>query len=169
MGLDIVPEFNKTLAQCVAEDIAGREGYVLTFPSTGLKVKAKFETYCRLHKVVTGLNPKTIWELFRDGNTAQIEVWLADEKMPPNFIVWLKSWTAQLRNDYQTILDKAQAIFASCPKFETRKDFALYFLQPENKAYAAILFELLDGKEPQSTIWKMIQPKFSDTFRVDGE
>lgn len=43
------------------------EGFVVAFES-GYRVKVKFAEYVRLHKIVTGVNARMIWESMRDGD-----------------------------------------------------------------------------------------------------
>src|SRR5271155_5375839 len=87
--LQVVDKFDKTLAECAAENTLNEEGYVLTY-SNGVKVKVKFAEYVRLHRVLTGLNPKAIWELLEAKQEASITALLADEKMPEGFREWLR-------------------------------------------------------------------------------
>jgi len=167
-NLNIVQDHTKSLSECVSEDLPNFEGYVLTY-SNGLKVKIKELTYCTLHKIITGLNPKAIWELKRDGKNETIDSWLNDKIMPIEFKNWLNKWDDQLSNDFYKILMTAESIFNKQPKTNSRKEIATYFLQGENKEYSSILFGLLDGKDVSQTIWRMIEPKFNDVFREDGE
>src|SRR4051812_48075484 len=52
-----------TLADALAAPPrAGREGLVVWFPDTDLRVKLKYEEYVRLHRIVTGLNARVVWE-----------------------------------------------------------------------------------------------------------
>jgi RNA ligase len=39
-----------------------REGFVVTFPATGLKVKVKGDEYLRIHKIISNLTPLAFWE-----------------------------------------------------------------------------------------------------------
>jgi len=166
MNLKLVQDHKKLLNTCMSENIPNQEGYVATFDN-GLKVKLKFENYCELHRILTGLNPRSIWELKKESKDDEISSWLTDPKMPSGFITWLRKWNSQLDGDYYTILTDAQRIFDRMPVFSTRKDIARYFLQSDHKYYSAILFGLLDGKDVSNTIWKLIEPKSTETFRED--
>lgn len=181
VGIPVVPLHEKTLEQCVAENRPNEEGYVLTYPNAGLKVKVKFADYVRLHRVVTGMNPKTVWEMLTENRSSVVEALLADEKMPRAFRTWLRGWRDQLTTGYNTIWDRAQQIFWVRPFNGTfvsppsegvlhmvRKKQALYFNQPENAPYAQVCFALLDGKDPAPIIWKMLKPKASDVYRKEG-
>src|SRR5271157_1288782 len=97
-----VPKFAKTLAQCAAENEPNEEGYVLTY-SNNVKVKVKFAEYVRLHRILTGLNPKAIWELLEAKQEASITALLADEKMPEGFREWLRDWATELMVRYKQL------------------------------------------------------------------
>jgi hypothetical protein len=165
-GFEIVPKFDKTLAECAAEDNPNEEGYVLTY-SNGVKVKVKFAEYCRLHRVLTGLNPRSIWEMLSQGSGASVDAILADPKMPVTFIEWFSGWVNQLRSKFALTEKACQIIFAGRPLEGSRKDMAMYFKQtPE---YASVLFAMLDGKNYASVIWDRIEPAGNATFKKEGE
>ncbi len=169
-SLPIVQKFSKSLADCVKENISNREGYVLTYRSTGLKVKVKFKDYVRLHKILTGLNVHSIWELLRDDKLIEIDGWLADPKMPVEFKAWLSECVDELRSQYNKILLAADTIYNARPVDVTRKELAEYFLLPDNKKYSNILFGLADGKDIAMSIWKRIEPVGGiKSFKKEGE
>ena len=156
--LSLVQKFSKSLSDCLKENITNREGYVLTYRSTGLKVKVKFEDYVRLHKILTGLNVHSIWELLRDSKVDEIQTWMLDLKMSAEFKVWLNDCVTELKLQFSNILTKAEEIFDARPINVTRKELAEYFLQPDHKIYSSLLFSMADGKEIASGIWKRIEP-----------
>jgi RNA ligase len=173
-GLPLVERFNKTLSECAAENIQNREGYVVSF-STGLKVKIKFQDYCRLHKIITGLNARSIWELLRDNQVETLYAWLQNEKMPQDFKIWLKECMSGLTTQYAKILKHVDTIYLNRPLLTgnhktNRKKMAEYFMQEEHRSYSSWLFGLLDGKDISTMIWRSIEPSGAQkTFKVDGE
>lgn len=164
--LQVVTKFDKTLAECAAENTLNEEGYVLTY-SNGVKVKVKFAEYVRLHRVLTGLNPKAIWEMLAQNGGEAVDAILADPKMPTTFISWFKGWVDQLRGKYAEIEREALAVFAARPQSLVRKDQALYFKQTPQ--HMSLLFAMLDGKNYAGIIWDRIAPKGNQTFKKDGE
>jgi RNA ligase len=62
MGLSIVKEYRSSLSNVLNEDVKNREGYVVNFPSTGIKVKVKFDSYKKLHRILTTSNVKSMLE-----------------------------------------------------------------------------------------------------------
>ena len=41
---------------------------------------------------------------------------------------------------------------------EIRKIYAAEVARPENKQYSGVLFAMLDGKDIQQVIWKLVKP-----------
>jgi hypothetical protein len=165
-GVRIVDRFDKSLSDCAAEDNPNEEGYVLTY-SNGVKVKVKFNEYVRLHRILTGLNPKAIWELLAHNQIDTANSWLQDAKMPETFKNWLSGWMKQLQARYAEIDMQAKEVFTGKPG-GARKDDAIYFTKTA-KHLTGVLFKMLDGKDYADTIWDMIKPKATDTFKVEGE
>lgn len=173
--LEVVDQFKKPLTACLRENSRNAEGYVLTY-SNGLKLKVKFEEYCRIHRMVTGLNPRSVWEKLALDQQQELHGMLADNSLGQSFRTWLDNWMKQLLSDYQKIEVEAIDIFNTRPKVgrfapykDTRKIFAQHFTLPENKHLSGILFKLLDNLDYSGLIWKMIKPAHNDTFRKDGE
>src|SRR5208337_4213138 len=177
--IPVVKRFDKTLAECAAENNLNEEGYVLTY-SNGVKVKVKFADYVRLHRILTGLNPKAIWEMLQADQTEAINSILADKTMPVTFVEWFRGWVEQLCLRFAEVEKRAMKVFvgrpfrgpwAAEPSKEAvtmvRKANALYFQKtPE---LCSILFAMLDGKDYHSIIWDRLKPKATDTFKRDGE
>jgi RNA ligase len=104
-NIPVVQKFDKSLAQCAAENNLNEEGYVLTwhgdYRQAPHKVKVKFADYVRLHRIVTGMNPKDVWEMMASGQYDQIKTLLADETMPVGFRQWLSLWANELDDQYK--------------------------------------------------------------------
>lgn len=171
-GLPVVERFSKSLAEVAAEDIPNEEGYVLTY-SNGVKVKVKFAEYVRLHRILTGLNPKAIWELLAKKAGVSVDLLLQDGKMPSGFKAWLRGWVEELRRRYDALEREARRVFEGRPESMDvgpalqRKAVALYFQKTPH--LASILFAMLDGKDHAEIIWDRVRPKATDTFKHDGE
>ena len=122
--------FDKPLDACISEDIENEEGYVVAWTRPGtwpLRVKIKMETYCRLHRLLTGTNPVTVWELLRDGlDTTTLRV-----NSPADFVSWIDTIESQLQSSYKTIENAALAAMLEyegekiITTPELRKQFAL--------------------------------------------
>lgn len=161
----------KNIQDAQTENVDNFEGYIVTFQSTGLKIKIKLEEYCRLHRIVTGLNPRAVWEKLMAGDNIEITRMIADKTLGEGFRFWLEKWYCQLISDFNIINREVRAIYDSRPTglLINRKDLALYFTKPENARYSNLLFALADGKDPNPLIWKRLRPFGNETFRADGE
>lgn len=104
------------------EDQANREGYVVRFAS-GFRVKLKFDEYSRLHRLLTGVSPKVIWECLQteDGIDDLIE------GAPDEYMKWVKATATKFRADFREIEQLAQTQFAQRPETDDRSAQAGYF------------------------------------------
>jgi len=172
----IVAKFSKSLSECIADDRKNAEGVVLTYPSSGLKIKIKIPQYVQLHRVLTGLNVRSVWELLCENKYETISGWFADPLIPDSFKKWLEEVTTGLGFQFSEIFNTALKIFGARPILdpfmpykESRKALAAYFTKEENRKYSGLLFGLLDGKDIKPSVWKMVEPSGTTTFKVDGE
>jgi RNA ligase len=171
-GIPVVEVFDRPLAEAVAEDVPNEEGYVAAWPRPGrtpLRVKIKYATYSRLHKLLTQTNSVTVWEMLRDGQDVQS----LTQDVPAEFRQWIDAMEARFRGEYKAIEDKALAAMEAYPGEKTiadkeaKKAFALYVMG----SYAdisGILFAMVDGKNYAPILWKMIRPRGDEgTFKVE--
>lgn len=170
--LRLVDDFDKSIEVCASEDIENEEGYVVAWTRPGtwpLRVKVKMATYCRLHRLLTGTNPITVWEMLKDG----LDLTTVTTDVPADFAVWIDSVESSLRKSYKAIEDAALTAMLeykgemAITTPEQRKHFALYAVTKQ--PVTPILFAMLDGKDYAPIIWKMVRPKATDTFKVDEE
>ena len=131
-----------------------QEGFVVKFRS-GIRIKIKGEEYLRLHKIVTGVSNITIWEHLKEKRNFNELL----DKVPDEFYDWVVKTKDDLTQQYQEIIDSSNSVYK---EFETRKETALYF---SKQRYPAVLFKLLDKKDPSDIIWKIIKPKHSKPFK----
>lgn len=133
-----------------------REGFVVRFES-GLRVKVKFEEYKRLHRLITGVNPRHIWEDLKEGRSLDSLL----DRVPDEYYQWVKQVESGLLSEYAAIEGECKADFKV---LGSRKDTALYF---QTKRYPPVLFSMLDGKDYASHIWRVIRPQAASAFRCD--
>ena len=142
---------------------SNEEGFVVRY-SNGLRIKLKGVEYFRLHRLLTGVSERSIWELLKEKQ--DVSKFL--EKVPDEFYKWFDQTRIKLQDQYLEIERKAKEVFANTPKFENRKDYALYFLDKakEMNIPVGILFSLLDNKSYEQEIWKIIKPTGGTVFKV---
>jgi hypothetical protein len=161
VGLPLVKRYDgiQDLEELRKVQADNQEGFVIRFQS-GLRVKLKFEEYVRLHRILTGVNARTVWEALMEGNSLNEFL----EKVPDEFYQWVRKTEADLRQQFAAIEAVAKAEYRT---FETRKEAAEYYLQ--NTTYAPIMFKMLDGKPYDQIIWKLIRPEHIKPFTESEE
>ncbi|RZT87500.1 RNA ligase [Pseudonocardia sediminis] len=133
----------------------GREGFVVRSIVSGAAVKVKQADYVALHRIVTGLNARTVWERLGEGDD------IADliSGLPDEFHGWVSMVARDLQRDAAAIEDTAgedhTAILRFLPAGWTRKDYAMVAKDRPNKAY---LFRLLDGRGVSDLAWREVKP-----------
>lgn len=169
-GVRVVDQFDKQLDACVVDDIENEEGYVVSWHRPGtwpLRVKVKMDTYCRLHRLLTGTNPVMVWEMLRDG----LDTYSLTADAPADFVMWINRVESSLTSAYKTIENAALAAMLEyegekiITSPEQRKQFALY--AATKQPLTAILFAVIDSKDYAPIVWKMVRPKATDTFKCD--
>jgi RNA ligase len=164
----LVPE---GFAHSLVEKIpSGEEGFVLSWPTRGFMCKMKSAEYVELHRIVTGLSKKSVWEAMGRGAVSELR-----ENVPDELYEWFDSTVAEFHDRISTILDQAYEDFdravikshippASPPDIyanvrERRAEFARTASQfRETSAY---IFKILDNADDGvlwNMAWKTVKP-----------
>jgi T4 RnlA family RNA ligase len=142
------------------EERPNSEGYVITF-TNGQRYKIKHQEYVRLHRLVTGVNSKTVWELLKNGDP--IDELL--DRVPDEFYNWVRQTREKLQADYTQIEKAADFELEHVEHMKTRKEQALWLKDHGN--YAPIVFAMLSNKPYKDIIWKQVRPKIEHPFKDD--
>lgn len=135
-------------------DIENKEGYVLVF-SGNFRVKVKFETYIKLHKVITGTSTIDIWECLK--NKISLDVLIED--IPDEFYDFIKSEVYSLNQEYSRVENEYKKLFENLDVSRSRKEIAEEIISLRNLGYySSILFCMLDNKDYSEYIWNLIKP-----------
>jgi RNA ligase len=137
------------------------EGYVIRW-SNGFRAKVKFEEYKRLHRLITQVSTRSIWELLRAGKALDELV----ERVPEAFRAWVLATSCKLTGDFNQIAHACILAFKSNGTAMSRKDYAAW---AKTQPYSNVLFALLDGKPTADMIWRMVEPKWATPFRPGAE
>jgi RNA ligase len=137
-------------------DRPNREGMVLKVMSKDIRIKVKQQEYLELHKVMTGLNERQIWEWMRTG------VWIDDmlKDLPEELHDWTREVYNRLLTQYQTCLDKMTMAYCDLIELkDDRKAFAKA-AQVYDPLTRACLFLYLDNHSSRiyEAIWKAVRP-----------
>lgn len=146
--------------QLKALNLENKEGFVLHYPIADVRIKIKFEDYIKLHKIMTGLSQIGIWEMLKDGKNPFAQ------DIPDEMHSWLKGIVDDLTAKFLAIETEARQSCEIARLLPTRKEQALSI---NRHRYPSIAFSMLDHKNWQASIWKIIRPKGQSTFRVDSD
>lgn len=152
-----VPEWIASLNE---SELENQEGFILKWPN-GFRIKYKLAEYVRLHRVLTRIQAKDIWECLSEKQ--DLAPFL--EAVPDEFYQWVKTVTQDLEAQYAAI--EAECL-ASFKDLGDRKATAAYF-QTQSNVNIKVLFLMLDKRDYSSVIWKQIKPPFQRPFRLDPD
>lgn len=148
---------------------SNEEGYVIRQISDGTypdwRCKIKFDDYIKLHRILTGVSNKTVWEILRDNSSLDTMI----EICPDEFNIWLRKVKEELENQYMNLETKALAAYDNVKYLEIRKEQALQLMKNHSDV-ASIVFKMLDGLNYSKVIWNMIKPNsYIQPFANKGE
>lgn len=132
------------------------EGFVLRFAS-GFRVKVKFAEYVRLHRILTQVSSRNIWEYLATNQSFNDIL----ERVPDEFYDWVKLTVATFMAQYEAIEAECRAVFQVR---ESRKETARHF---QTQRYPSVLFLMLDGRDYSSAIWKRLRPAYERPFKKE--
>lgn len=157
-GIKDITQIRTTLAK------DNSEGFVIRFQN-GIRIKIKFEEYVRLHRLITGINARHIWENLKEGEGIEELI----DKVPDEFYKWVKETATRLNNEYEVIEQViCSHILDEVKDLPTRKEQALaIFAEEDDKKYSGIVFKMLDKKDYTEAIWKLIKPAHEVPFKKE--
>lgn len=137
-----------------------REGYVIRFKN-GFRMKIKGDEYVRLHRILTNVSNRDIWEYLKDNKPFDELL----EKVPDEFNNWVRETARDLTVRFENINKDYAEIYENLKSRNLdRKEFAI---RAKHYRHSNILFNMLDGKEHKQNIWKIIYPEYSKPFKKD--
>lgn len=161
LGFSVVPCFGAETDPAILaqRERPNAEGFVIHWPTNGLRLKVKFSEYLRLHRLLTGVTPRYIWEQLRDGNdlTAMLD------KVPDEFADWVNAQSDLLVKEYGGIEQAARDAFTDTGDRKQNAEIYKRFKYPQ------ILFAMLDRKSYDAMIWKILYPPPSRAFKAQEE
>jgi RNA ligase len=180
-GIESAKQFDMSLLDALegtlrkSENACGEEGYVLTWYQENappFRLKVKFTEYLRLHRMVSGVSPKRIWEVLSTPEfRAELDEYILDST--PWFSRFVKQWVDALNQEFVRLKTGAEEAYARVKETvrikvgqtpyanmgEERRAWAAEFMRDENKEFTAILFSMLDNKNTNQVIWKRVKEK----------
>jgi len=128
-----------------------QEGFVIRF-SNGDRMKIKGDEYVRLHRIMTEVSTKSVWEVLSNGDN--MEGLLKD--VPDEFYDKIKEYETELRTNYNKIETICINRFNELKHLQKKE----YAEEVKWHKYSSVLFSMYNGKPITSTIWKLIKPEF---------
>lgn len=144
----------------ISED---EEGYVLHWPyQDNFRLKVKGAEYVRLHRLLTQVSSKSIWELLKNNQPLDEVI----ERVPDEFYTWVKKTKEELEQRAQAVIGSATYCYDEVKNLPTRKGQAEVIIS-KYKDVASIVFSILDNKDPMPIVWRGLKPKYERPFKQD--
>lgn len=166
-AVDTVDEFPFFTVGEALENLnrSNAEGYVL-WVNPFVAVKVKQDDYVELHRIVTGLNQKSIWRALKEGQPTYLEL---VRQLPDELYAWAEGIAAELNylfaDRIEAIDDTYQRVLEYLEDTDLesdRKAFALAvqeLVSPDSRGY---MFSLADGRDISEKLWKSLEPVGGD-------
>ncbi len=148
-----------------------REGYVIKFKN-GFRMKIKGDEYVRLHKILTNISNRDIWEYLKDNKPFDELL----EKVPDEFNDWVKTTIRDLKYACFQLRETAGKLhdgfrygkFNDRDPEPSKKEFA-EFVMKQQEVLHAIMFAMWNGNNEKvdDIIWKIVKPTYSKPFKKD--
>lgn len=178
---DGTKDFSKVLEQFEKYSGTEFEGLVVKFKN-GFRIKIKTEDYKRLHKILTNINEKRIWECISNGQGLQEIL----DVVPDEFCEWVRSVEKRLKDEFKIIESISKMLFddaVDCACIDMKRElgndeiniklfkkyFAKYVLRCNNKLYQSVCFCMFDKSNREKIIWKSLEPIGNTKFKNVGE
>jgi RNA ligase len=174
LPIDSAPRYSyKTWGEVLsAPERENAEGFVVTRVSDGAMVKIKYEDYKRLHKYMTRITERHVWEVLT--NDGDLETEFAGA--PDEFHIWIKEVATRLHAEFevrhmQLIKDYRAIMFGPLEQTftyphveerEAKKNFAMAVKDQKDKKYFFMMYE---ERSTIPMIWKELKPE-ARTFKV---
>ena len=137
-----------------AEPRHGKEGYVVHLLDSDVRVKIKQTDYIELHRLVTGLNARSVWEAMLTDSVDELI-----EKIPDEFHGFIRGVQNDIEDDVSETLEICyrayDRILSEVGVNSSKKEFALV---AKNHNYSWALFQLWDGKDIRPEILRRAKP-----------
>ena len=135
------------------------EGFVVHFIEDDLRMKVKHDEYVRLHRIVTDVSERRVWEALSEG--LDLSEWL--EGVPDELYSFVATTRDSLLTAFTALTEEMhtrhRTLVASLPSGFSRRDFALRVTEL-SKSYplAKGLFALHDNKDVSHLVWETLRP-----------
>ncbi len=173
------------------------EGYVLYFPKTGDRLKVKQADYVALHRIMTQVTPRIIWEYLAvnacksripadkpkmwetslhmsASRAAEVLAvgpdWLEKlaEQVPDEFHAWLKSTVAEILQRRLNVKDQIDQSYEALREV-CGDDRAAFAKLAKQSIFFGELFLLYDGRDIFTNLWARVYPEAARPWMTVNE
>ncbi len=142
---------NSDLSDLFSHDEPGREGYVIRFVPSNIRVKIKFDSYCDLQRLINNTTKKQIWQKLYNKES------ISCESAPLHIQRQICQHYIELSLEFQKVELAASALLEDGV---SKKELALKYTTEPNKSLLPVAFAMLDNKPDvvERLIWKRVKP-----------
>jgi RNA ligase len=153
-----------TFGDIKGKNTENKEGKVIRFYPSNFRLKIKYGDYIRLHRILTNISSRDIWEYMRDGR----DIGELLDNVPDEFYEWVRGVKDKILFKYNSIEREYQWIFkilGRIDNFDNKKVFAEY---AKKYKYSSILFSMYNKKDYSRNIWKLVYPEYELPFKKNN-
>jgi len=136
------------------------EGYVVRF-GNGFRVKVKSPAYLRVHRILNHMSPKGVIDLIR-GKEYGVTVGQLPKELAKEF----DDVRAYVQGIFNEILTNAHGrlnlMLEELGQNVPRKNYAIWVSKNVPNAESGFVFALLDGKDIEDKIWKLVLERVTE-------
>jgi RNA ligase len=146
------PDANaKDLRSIIRDD---EEGYVVRFED-GFRVKVKGVKYMELHRLISGISSRAVWEALANGKSFDELLTI----VPDEFGDWVRREKAAQIAAFDALNARTEQAYLAAKELPDRKAKALKILG-DFKDVASAAFAAIDHKPTAAILWKQLYPEF---------
>ena len=132
------------------------EGMVARFYPSGFRLKVKGDEYFRLHKIVTNVSSRDIWEILKNGLSVDELL----DRVPDEFDEWVRNQIKMFQTKFvEKLKDVERLYYDTVDESLTRKEIAAA-ISKKDKSVRGMLFALYDGYDISEAIWDSLYPEY---------
>lgn len=128
----------------------GYEGVVCR--SGNSLVKIKQISYVELHKIISNLSPKSVWQALKDGGSPRSIC----EDLPDEFHAWVIDTSREFMVEFLSVQGQVWDEFNRLRPLASQGGRKLFALEAIKSPFKGMLFAMLDGKDESEMIYDWV-------------
>ncbi len=140
------------------------EGFVIKFDNN-FRMKIKLDPYLKLHRTLSGINERLIWEMLKNGESFEAYNELEDDDIKD----WITKTKERLEDDFVKIrIIGLEVLIDLMNKTSDQKSFAQELIKMKCP-YQNVVFSMYHKKNADKIIWDYLYPKGNITYKIIKE